>query len=161
MIIKKKVMDVQTILIIILVGIAAGILSGLVGVGGGIIIVPALVYFIGFSQKTAQGTSLALIMLPVGIFGVIQYYKQGYVDYKIVGILAIGFLAGSFFGSKLALIISQETLKKVFAILMIIIAIKMLFFDKPKKAADETTLQNKMNENSNQASVNLKGCNDG
>ena len=138
MIIKKKVMDIQTILIIILVGIAAGILGGLVGVGGGIIIVPALVYFIGFSQKTAQGTSLALIMLPVGIFGVIQYYKQGHVDYRIVGLLAIGFLVGSFFGSKLALTISQETLKKLFAVLMIVIAIKMLFLDKPKKTTDET-----------------------
>lgn len=138
MIIKTKPMEIQTILIIILVGIAAGMLSGLVGVGGGIIIVPALVYFIGFSQKTAQGTSLALIMLPVGIFGVIQYYKQGHVDYRIVGLLAIGFLAGSFFGSKLALSISQETLKKVFAVLMIIIAIKMLFLDKPKKTDTET-----------------------
>src|SRR5258705_3310412 len=134
MIIKKKIMDTQTILIIILVGVAAGILSGLVGVGGGIIIVPSLVYFIGFSQKTAQGTSLALILLPVGIFGVMQYYKQGHIDIKIVGMLAIGFLAGSFFGSKLALSISQETLKKVFAVLMILIAIKMLFLDKPKKA---------------------------
>jgi uncharacterized membrane protein YfcA len=161
MIIKKKIMDTQTIIIIIMVGIAAGMLSGLVGVGGGIIIVPALVYFIGFSQKTAQGTSLAMIMLPVGIFGVIQYYKQGHVDYRIVGILAIGFLAGSFFGSKLALNISQETLKKVFAILMIFIAVKMLFFDKPKKTVDETNFQQEVNENSNQASVNLKGGNDG
>lgn len=134
-------MDTQTILIIILVGVAAGMLSGLVGVGGGIIIVPSLVYFIGFSQKTAQGTSLALIMLPVGIFGVMQYYKQGHVDYRIVGILAIGFLAGSFFGSKLALSISQESLKKAFATLMIIIAVKMLFFDKPKKTGTETTQQ--------------------
>ena len=139
-------MDIQTILIIILVGVAAGMLSGLVGVGGGIIIVPALVYFIGFSQKTAQGTSLALIMLPVGIFGVIQYYKQGHVDYRIVGILAIGFLVGSFFGSKLALTISQETLKKVFAVLMIIIAIKMLFLDKPKKT-DTETKQSQVNIN--------------
>lgn len=138
MTIKTKPMEIQTVLIIILVGIAAGVLSGLVGVGGGIIIVPALVYFIGFSQKTAQGTSLALIMLPVGIFGVMQYYKQGHVDYRIVGLLAIGFLAGSFFGSKLALTISQETLKKVFAVLMIIIAIKMLFLDKPKKTDSET-----------------------
>ena len=94
MIIKKKVMDIQTILIIILVGISAGILGGLVGVGGGIIIVPALVYFIGFSQKTAQGTSLGLIMLPVGILGVLQYYKQGHVEFRVVGILAVGFLAG-------------------------------------------------------------------
>jgi uncharacterized protein len=141
MIIKNKIMDTQTILIIIMVGLAAGMLSGLVGVGGGIIIVPALVYFIGFSQKTAQGTSLALIMLPVGIFGVIQYYKQGHVDYRIVGLLAIGFLVGSFFGSKLALTISQETLKKVFAVLMIVIAVKMLFLDKPKKADSETRSQ--------------------
>ena len=154
-------MDIQTILIIILVGVAAGMLSGLVGVGGGIIIVPSLVYFIGFSQKTAQGTSLALIMLPVGIFGVMQYYKQGHVDYKIVGILAIGFLAGSYFGSKVALTISQETLKKVFAMLMILIAVKMLFFDKTKKEGDKTNLQQKINDTSNQASVNLHASNDG
>ena len=154
-------MDIQTILIIILVGVAAGMLSGLVGVGGGIIIVPSLVYFIGFSQKTAQGTSLALIMLPVGIFGVMQYYKQGHVDYKIVGILAIGFLAGSYFGSKVALTISQETLKKVFAMLMIVIAVKMLFFDKTKKEGDKTNLQQKINDTSNQASVNLHASNDG
>lgn len=155
MIINKKKMDTQTILIIIMVGIAAGILSGLVGVGGGIIIVPALVYFIGFSQKTAQGTSLAMIMLPVGIFGVMQYYKQGHVDFKIVGLLAIGFLAGSFFGSRIALSISQETLKKVFAMLMILIAIKMLFFDKAGKPVNETKLQQPVNSNANAEPVNL------
>lgn len=159
MIIKKKTMDTQTILIIILVGIAAGMLSGLVGVGGGIIIVPALVYFIGFSQKTAQGTSLGLIMLPVGILGVLQYYKQGHIDYRVVGILAIGFLAGSFFGSKMALTISQETLKKVFAILMIIIAAKMLLFDKPKKASVANT-ENKITEPANEISTKINRAND-
>ncbi len=125
-------MDVQTILIIILIGIAAGMLGGLVGVGGGIIIVPALVYFIGFSQKSAQGTSLGLIMLPVGILGVLHYYKQGHVDFRVVGILAVGFLAGSYFGSKIALSLPDDTVKKIFAALLIIIAIKMLFFDKAK-----------------------------
>lgn len=133
-------MDTQTILIIIMVGLAAGMLSGLVGVGGGIIIVPALVYFIGFSQKTAQGTSLAMIMLPVGIFGVLQYYKQGHVDFRIVGLLAIGFLAGSFWGSKIALSLPQDTVKKIFAVLMIIVAIKMLFLDKAKKPGEATKL---------------------
>lgn len=127
---KKAAMDIQTILIIILIGIAAGMLSGLVGVGGGIIIVPALVYFIGFSQKTAQGTSLGLILLPVGILAVLQFYKQGHIDVKVVGILAIGFLAGSYFGSKIALSLPDDTVKKIFAVLMIIIALKMLFFDK-------------------------------
>jgi uncharacterized protein len=149
-------MDTQTILIIILVGVAAGMLSGLVGVGGGIIIVPSLVYFIGFSQKTAQGTSLGLILLPVGILGVLQYYKQGHLDVKVVGILALGFLVGSYFGSKIALTISQETLKKVFAVLMIAIAVKMLFFDKPKKADTGLKQNQGINNGLNQSAVNFK-----
>jgi uncharacterized protein len=144
---NKRNMDTQTILIIVLIGIAAGILGGMVGVGGGIIIVPALVYFIGFSQKEAQGTSLGLIMLPVGILGVLQYYKQGYVDFRVVGILALGFVIGSFFGSKFALSVSQETVKKIFAILMIVIAIKMLFLDKPKTVETKTTSENLPQQN--------------
>lgn len=142
-------MDVQTILIIITVGIAAGILSGLVGVGGGLVIVPSLVYFIGFSQKTAQGTSLGLIMLPVGILGVLQYYKQGHVDFRVVGILALGFILGSFFGSKVALSLSQETVKKIFACLMILIAIKMLFFDKAKKTNNAITIERTISTDKN------------
>lgn len=141
MIPKKANMDMQTILIIILVGVAAGVLSGLVGVGGGIIIVPSLVYFLGFSQKTAQGTSLGLILLPVGILAVLQYYKQGHIDVKVVFILAIGFLAGSVLGSKIALSLPQETVKKIFAVLMILIAIKMLFFDKPKKTTETAGIE--------------------
>ncbi len=161
MIQKKKPMDIQTVLIIILVGVAAGMLSGLVGVGGGIIIVPALVYFISFSQKSAQGTSLALIMLPVGIFGVLQYYKQGHVDFRIVGILAIGFLAGSFFGSRIALSLPQETLKKYFAVLMIIMAVKMLFFDRPNK--DNGTAKQEQPLNSTGSTPDVEGIkmNDG
>jgi uncharacterized membrane protein YfcA len=123
----------HSILLLILVGIAAGILGGLVGIGGGIIIVPSLIYFLNFSQKSAQGTSLGLLLLPMGILGVLQYYKQGHVDFKVVIILAIGFLAGSYFGSKIALSLPQETVKKMFAILLLIIAIKMLFIDKPHK----------------------------
>ncbi len=156
MIIKKKLMDTQTILIIIMVGIAAGMLSGLVGVGGGIIIVPALVYFVGFSQKAAQGTSLGLILLPVGILAVLQYYKQGQIDMKVVCILAVGFVAGSYFGSKIALSLPQDTVKKIFAILMILIAIKMLFFDKPKTAAAAAT----ENKTATKTELNVNGSND-
>lgn len=130
-------MNTQIILIVILIGIAAGVLSGLVGVGGGLIIVPALVYFLGMSQHSAQGTSLGLILLPVGILGVLTYYKQGHIDVKTVGLLAIGFLAGSYFGSKIALSLPQETVKKFFAVLMIVVAVKMIFFDKKKE--DKTT----------------------
>jgi uncharacterized protein len=136
----KANMDIQMILMIVLVGIAAGVMGGLVGVGGGIIIVPALVYLLGFSQKTAQGTSLGLIMLPVGILGVLQYYKQGHVDFRVVGLLAIGFLIGSYFGSKVALRLPQDTVKKIFAVFMIIMAVKMLFLDKPKPGNTTATL---------------------
>lgn len=132
-------MDMQTILIAILIGIAAGMLGGLVGVGGGLIIVPSLVYFLGFSQHSAQGTSLGLILLPVGILGVLNYYKEGQVDMKIVWLLAIGFLAGSYFGSKIALSLPQATIKKLFAILMLIMALKMLFLDKPADDAKSST----------------------
>lgn len=134
---KKTVMDVQTILILIAVGIFAGMLSGLVGVGGGIIIVPALVFFLSFSQKMAQGTSLGILLLPIGILGVFQYYKQGYIDMRVVIIISVAFLAGSYFGSKIALSLPQEAVKKVFAIMMLVIAIKMLFFDKPLKEKEE------------------------
>lgn len=126
-------MTTQTILILVITGIAAGILGGLVGVGGGIIIVPALVYFLHFSQKSAQGTSLGLLLLPVGILGVLQYYKQGHVDLRVVLIIAIGFIAGSYFGSKIALSLPQETVKKIFAIMLLLIAFKMLFLDKKVK----------------------------
>ena len=84
MIKQKTTMDTQTLIILIIIGIAAGMLGGMVGVGGGIIIVPALVFFLGFSQKMAQGTSLGILLLPVGILGVIQYYKEGYVDMRVV-----------------------------------------------------------------------------
>lgn len=126
-------MTIQTILILVAVGIAAGMLSGLVGIGGGIIIVPALVFFLSFSQKSAQGTSLGILLLPIGILAVLQYYKAGFVDVKTVWIVAIGFLAGSFFGSKIALSLPQETVKKIFAVFLILIALKMLFIDKKLK----------------------------
>lgn len=134
---KNKKMELQTILIMLLIGLMAGVLSGLIGIGGGIIIVPALVYFIGFSQKTAQGTSLAILLLPVGLLGVIQFYKAGYVDVKVTAVIALAFFIGSYFGSRIALTISQELLRKCFAVLLIIIAVKMLFFDKQPNVIEQ------------------------
>lgn len=138
---KQQPMDISLILIVLLIGTIAGMLGGMIGIGGGLVIVPALVYFLGFSQQSAQGTSLGLIMLPVGILGVLQYYKQGYVDFRVVGLLAIGFVLGSYFGSKIALSVPQDTLKKAFAGLMILVAIKMLFFDKPKTGTAASSQQ--------------------
>ena len=132
-------MDTQTVLILLLIGLFAGVLSGVIGIGGGIVIVPALVYFIGFSQRTAQGTSLAILLLPIGLLGVIQFYKAGYVDVKVTAVIALAFFIGSYFGSRIALTISQEVLKKCFAILLIIIAVKMLFIDKREVGTDKNT----------------------
>ncbi len=131
-------MTLQTIILLITVGLAAGVLSGMVGVGGGIIIVPCLVFFLGFSQKAAQGNSLALLLLPLGILGVMNYQKGGYVDYRVVIAMAAGFVIGNFYGSKWALTLNDEKLKKIFAVILLLAAIKILFIDKPKP---KTTLE--------------------
>jgi uncharacterized protein len=128
-------MSTQVILYIIIIGLAAGVLSGLVGVGGGIIIVPALVYFVGFTQHQAQGTTLGLLLFPVGILGFIYYYKfcqqQGTpIDFKIIGIMAVGFILGSLLGSRLAVRIDQVMLRRIFAIILFYTAFKMLNWDK-------------------------------
>jgi uncharacterized protein len=127
---QRSGMDTTMILGLLLIGFAAGILGGLVGVGGGLIVVPALVFFFGYSQHAAQGTSLGLLVLPVALFGMLNYYKQGYVDFKVVGLLAISFLAGSYWGSKWALELPQETIKKYFAILLFYTAFKMIGWEK-------------------------------
>jgi uncharacterized membrane protein YfcA len=111
------------------IGLAAGMLSGLVGVGGGIIIVPALVFFLGFTQLQAQGTSLGLLLLPVGIFAVINYYRSGNMDLRVVGIMSIAFVAGGWIGSKVALRLDQETVKKIFAFVLLYAAARLLHID--------------------------------
>lgn len=132
-------MTITTIILLLLIGLAAGMLSGMVGVGGGIIIVPALVYFLAFSQKSAQGTSLGILLLPVGILAVSQYYKQGFIDVKVVLMVSGGFLIGGYFGSKLAVVLPESTLKKIFALMLILTAIKMLFIDKDKPKETHVT----------------------
>ena len=126
----NKKIKMETILILLLIGLAAGFLGGLVGIGGGILIVPALVLLLGLSQHMAQGISLAMILFPVGILGVINYYKNGYVDFKYAGLIALGFFAGSYLGSKFSLSLSQDTVKKIFAVVMILLSIKLLFSGK-------------------------------
>lgn len=115
-----------TTLILLCVGLMAGILSGMVGVGGGIIIVPALVYFLSMSQHEAQGTSLSVLLLPVGIFAVFNYYKAGYVDVKSTLIIASTFLIGGYIGSKVSIAIDQNVVKKVFGVFLLLVAFKMI-----------------------------------
>lgn len=127
---QTKKMEPTLIATILIIGLCAGILSGMVGVGGGLIIVPALVFFLGMSQHSAQGTSLGLLLLPAGILAVMNYYKAGHVDLKVVGLLAVGFIAGSYFGSKWSLALPQETVRKIFAIFLFYTAFKMIGWEK-------------------------------
>ena len=115
------------ILILIVIGIITGIMAGMLGIGGAIIMIPALVFILGISQQTAQGTSLAVMLPPVGILAAYNYYKAGQVNIKFAIILAIFFLVGSYFGSKLALTLPQNVLKKIFGVLLLLVAIRMLF----------------------------------
>lgn len=120
----------ETVIYLILIGLAAGVLGGMVGIGGGVLIVPALVLILGLTQHQSQGISLAMMIFPVGILGVINYYKKGYVDFRYAGLLAVGFFVGSYIGSKFSLSLPQDTVRKIFAVVMILLAIKLLFSDK-------------------------------
>jgi uncharacterized protein len=115
-----------TLIIMLCIGLAAGILSGMVGVGGGIIIVPALVYFMSMSQHEAQGTSLAVLLLPVGVFAVFNYYKAGYVDIKTTLVIASTFIVGGYIGSKISIGLDQNLVKKIFGGILFLVAIKMI-----------------------------------
>lgn len=126
---KSTPMTMHMVLLLSLIGLLAGMLAGMIGVGGGIIIVPALVFFLGFSQKEAQGTSLGLLLLPIGILAVINYYNEKLIDVKVVGIMAVAFILGGFLGSKIALAISEAALRRIFAIVLFYTGLKMLGFD--------------------------------
>ena len=119
-------MATSTLLILIIIGIITGILAGMLGIGGAIVMVPALVFFLGFNQHAAQGTSLAVMLPPIGIVAAMNYYKAGQVNIKYAIILAICFIVGSYFGSKYSLTLPESALKKIFGIILLLVAVKML-----------------------------------
>jgi len=111
---------------LILLGIVAGALAGILGIGGGIIIVPALIYLFSFSQKLAQGTTLALLIPPIGILAAWTYYKAGFVDIKAAVFIIVGFIIGSFIAAKYAVNLQDDILTKIFGMFLLVIAIKMI-----------------------------------
>ncbi|RYD56181.1 MAG: sulfite exporter TauE/SafE family protein [Sphingobacteriales bacterium] len=123
-------MTTAQIIGLLILGFAAGYMSSLIGIGGGIIIVPTLVFMFGMTQKMAQGTSLAMLTLPVAFIGAYNYYKGGHTNWQAALMLAVTFVIGGYLGSKTVLSMDMTIIKKIFAIFMIIIAIKYLFFDK-------------------------------
>jgi uncharacterized membrane protein YfcA len=122
-------MELSTILILMGIGLFAGVLSGFVGVGGGIVIVPALIYFLGYSQLQAQGMSLTLMLPPIGVLAFYNYYQKGHIDkmsLTYASIMAVLFIVGGFVGSKLALKIPENIVKLIFGVIMLYVAIRMI-----------------------------------
>lgn len=141
-------MSVTAIILLIIIGFAAGALGSMVGIGGGIVVVPALLAMSGLipgmNPKMATGTSLAMLLPPIGILGVMQYYKNGNVNLWVAALLCAGFVIGGYFGGLWANKIDKDSLKKFFAIFLLLVSLKFLFLDKPSK------------ENSNSQNPNSK-----
>ena len=120
-------MNISFLVFLVIIGLLAGLFSGLLGVGGGLVMIPMMVVLLGYSQHEAQGTSLAVLAIPVTFLAAYNYYAEGFVNWKFALIIAVSFLIGGFFGSKLAITIDRELLKKIFGVILIIAAIKMFF----------------------------------
>lgn len=120
-------MSISQLLTLIAIGIFAGFTGGALGLGGGVIIVPSLVFIMGLSQHTAQGTSLAVLIFPVALLGAYNYYREGYVNVKFVVILALAFFIGSYLGSLMSVNLSKKILRKIFGIAVLALSIKMIF----------------------------------
>ena len=120
-------MTTSQVIILLITGLLAGFVSGAMGVGGGIIIVPSLVFLLGMSQHEAQGTSLGVLVLPVVLLGAINYYKSGYLNVKFAIVLILAFFIGSYLGSDVAIALSDKLLRRIFGGLVFILSLKMIF----------------------------------
>ena len=113
--------------LILLVGAAVGVFSGVVGIGGGILFVPALVWIVGMDQQRAQGTSIGALLAPVGLFAFLEYYRNGNADIRVAALLALGFLLGGYFGAVWAQDVSDVLLRRIFAVTLVIVGTRMFF----------------------------------
>ena len=120
-------MSFSTVIGLIIIGLLAGLLSGLVGVGGGIIMIPLFIMLLGLTQHQAQGTALFAMLPPIGILAAMNYYKAGFVKWEYAAVIALTFVVGGYFGSKLAISLPDQTVRKVFGVIMLIGAIKLIF----------------------------------
>lgn len=120
-------METSQLFFLLIIGLIAGLVSGTMGVGGGVVIVPALVFFMGFTQHQAQGTSLVMMVPPIVAAGAYNYYKAGHVNLKFALILMVAFIVGSYLGSLFSVHISGRVLRKIFGFFMLAVALKMIF----------------------------------
>jgi uncharacterized membrane protein YfcA len=119
--------NMSNVLLYLLLGLIAGVLSGVIGIGGGIIIVPALIFLFGLSQHQAQGTTLALMVPPIGVLAAWTYYQHGFVDLRIAAFVCLGFFFGGWLGAKIATSLTSIVLQKIFGVALLLIALKMIF----------------------------------
>jgi uncharacterized membrane protein YfcA len=115
----------QTVMLVLL-GLVAGVLSGLIGIGGGVVVVPALVFLFGYSQHRAEGTTLALLVPPIGLLALLPYYRQGYVDIRAAAFICVGFLFGGLIGGHFATALSNAALQRIFGVALLLIGTRML-----------------------------------
>jgi uncharacterized membrane protein YfcA len=120
-------MSILTFVVLIIIGLLAGTLSGLVGVGGGIIMIPLLIMLLGLTQHQAQGTALFAMLPPIGILAAMNYFKQGYVKWEYAVVIALTFVVGGYLGSKLSLSLPPQTVRRVFGVIMLIGGFKLIF----------------------------------
>lgn len=120
-------MNATVIIALIVIGLLAGVLSGIMGVGGGVVMIPLMILLLGFNQHQAQGTSLAVLAVPVTFLAAYNYYNAGFVNWKYAALIAVFFIVGGSLGSKLAVNLDQKTLKRIFGSILLVISIKMLW----------------------------------
>jgi hypothetical protein len=120
-------MSFSTFIVLIIIGLLAGMLSGFVGVGGGLLMIPLLMMFLGLSQLDAQGTAIVAMLPPIGILAAINYFQSGYVKWEYAVIIALTFVVGGYFGSKISLNLNPEIVRKIFGVVMLFAAIKLIF----------------------------------
>ena len=118
----------NSVLLLLVLGLSAGSISGLIGIGGGVLVTPALVFLLGFEQQQAQGTTLAMLVPPIGILGAFTYYQKGFVDVRAAGLICIGFVLGGLLGAKLAVVLPAVLLKRAFGLAVLGVSVRMLFF---------------------------------
>lgn len=121
-------MSTSTFIILLFVGLAIGLFSGMFGLGGGLFLIPALVFFVGMSQRAAQGTSIAIMLLPIGLFAFLNFYKAGHVNIRYSVIIALSFMIGSFIGSSISLKIPDYNMSKIFGWILLIISLKYILY---------------------------------
>ena len=112
------------------VGLAAGVAAGMFGIGGGLIIVPALIFLLGLKEKQAIGTSLAALIPPVGLLGAAEYYRNDYINIKYAALIAVGLFIGAYFGAKLVISMPDALIRRIYAIFLLAIAARMLIMGK-------------------------------